>query len=641
MNFKNQKSLILIIAFLGGFAANAQTVQKVGNNSMTISPSAAFEVESTTKGFLLPRMTSVQMNAIASPADGLLLYCTTCTPAGVYINISSAWSALSAATSSSSVIADGTTKGFEGYYTAAAAVNANNKYAVTVTNNSFSTVTLSFAAADVVLSGTGIGTATAGAPTPSTVTLTAGQSQSVEYALSGTPVAGSLTAKWTKLALTATQTITVPSFATNFSASTGSFNGSYVSGSALNSANTIAVYFTNNKAESTTVSFATANLVLSGIAGLTVSAVSPASATIATGATSIVTYSLSGTPASTGTLTANFNNNGVTATNSRTVSNGDATFSTLPLDNSVVSIDNGGSGDTQGIIDNGTNKVTYTIPYTGGLGAYTAYTSAAVAVTGQAGDANNLTLTYPAGTFSTSGNITATVVVDGDGIFNVTKLAPGVVSLIGTLPFAVNSAAKGNVTITAVTYVTSPTGRKWMAKNLGAASVSSSLTDANSYGDLYQWGRGADGHQLRTSSTTATLSSIDQPGNANFIITPNSPYNWRSPQNDNLWQGVNGINNPCPTGYRLPTLAELSLEVAAFSSADAAGAFASVLKLSLGGMHSETDGSLLYVGSGGLGLYWSSTVSGTDASYMYIISNNASTTSYHRGRGYSIRCTKD
>ncbi len=37
-------------------------------------------------------------------------------------------------------------------------------------------------------------------------------------------------------------------------------------------------------------------------------------------------------------------------------------------------------------------------------------------------------------------------------------------------------------------------------------------------------------------------------------------YDWRSPQNDNLWQGVNGINNPCPSGYRLPTEAELEAE---------------------------------------------------------------------------------
>jgi hypothetical protein len=39
--------------------------------------SAIFEVQSTTKGFLPPRMTTTQRNAIASPAAGLIVYDTT------------------------------------------------------------------------------------------------------------------------------------------------------------------------------------------------------------------------------------------------------------------------------------------------------------------------------------------------------------------------------------------------------------------------------------------------------------------------------------------------------------------------------------------------------------------------------------
>ena len=48
-------------------------------------PSAAFEVYSTTKGFLPPRMTEFQMLAIPSPVGGLLIYCTNCIDKGVYI----------------------------------------------------------------------------------------------------------------------------------------------------------------------------------------------------------------------------------------------------------------------------------------------------------------------------------------------------------------------------------------------------------------------------------------------------------------------------------------------------------------------------------------------------------------------------
>jgi len=90
------------------------------------------------------------------------------------------------------------------------------------------------------------------------------------------------------------------------------------------------------------------------------------------------------------------------------------------------------------------------------------------------------------------------------------------------------------------------TGRVWMDRNLGASQVATSSTDAASYGDLYQWGRGNDGHQSRTSGTTTTLSSSNSPGHGNFILAPSSPYDWRNPQNDNLWQGVSGVNTVYP-----------------------------------------------------------------------------------------------
>ena len=45
--------------------------------------SAVFELKSTTQGLLLPRLTSVQRAAIASPAVGLVVFQTDGTP-GVY-----------------------------------------------------------------------------------------------------------------------------------------------------------------------------------------------------------------------------------------------------------------------------------------------------------------------------------------------------------------------------------------------------------------------------------------------------------------------------------------------------------------------------------------------------------------------------
>lgn len=189
--------------------------------------------------------------------------------------------------------------------------------------------------------------------------------------------------------------------------------------------------------------------------------------------------------------------------------------------------------------------------------------------------------------------------------------------------------------------VTNPTtGEIWMDRNLGASQVATSSTDAAAYGDLYQWGRAADGHESRTSGTTSTLATSDTPGHGNFITNgSSSPYDWRNPQNDNLWQGVSGTNNPCPSGYRLPTEAEWEAERTSWSSNDEAGAFASPLKLPVAGYRSEHDGMLMNVGSSGS--YWSSTVNGTGARRLMFGRGGAGMFSYGRALGYSVRCLKD
>ena len=185
--------------------------------------------------------------------------------------------------------------------------------------------------------------------------------------------------------------------------------------------------------------------------------------------------------------------------------------------------------------------------------------------------------------------------------------------------------------------VVSKTGKIWMDRNLGASQVATSSTDAASYGDLYQWGRGTDGHQIRTSATTATLSSTDQPGNGNFIT---SSGDWRSPKNDNLWQGVNGVNNPCPTGFRIPTETEWNAEGASWTGGNnAAGAFASPLKLPMAGYRSYGSGTLSAVGT--QGGYWSSTVNTINSRFLIFDSSPARMSINSRGIGNSVRCIKD
>ena len=55
----------------------AQGAQKIGDNPFTLNPSAIFEIESSTRGFLPPRMTRQQIFSI-TPTKGLIVYCTDC-----------------------------------------------------------------------------------------------------------------------------------------------------------------------------------------------------------------------------------------------------------------------------------------------------------------------------------------------------------------------------------------------------------------------------------------------------------------------------------------------------------------------------------------------------------------------------------
>jgi hypothetical protein len=70
-----KKLLLLLLVSVSYFVSYAQ----VGVNTTNLSPdgSAMLDVASTTRGFLTPRMTTAQRNAVVSPANGLLVYNTT------------------------------------------------------------------------------------------------------------------------------------------------------------------------------------------------------------------------------------------------------------------------------------------------------------------------------------------------------------------------------------------------------------------------------------------------------------------------------------------------------------------------------------------------------------------------------------
>ena len=293
--------------------------------------------------------------------------------------------------------------------------------------------------------------------------------------------------------------------------------------------------------------------------------------------------------------------------------------------------------------------VSVEIGYTGGNGGpHNGQTVTSTGVTG-------LTATLAAGNFANgAGTLTYEIsgTPDADGTASFAIEIGGVTC---TLEISVDENLYPPGTVhcgapTEIIDVTNPvTGKIWMDRNLGASQVATSSTDVDAYGDLYQWGRGADGHQCRSSSTTFDLSSADQPGHDDFIQSPSQPGDWRNPQNDNLWQGINGINNPCPIGYRLPTFTELNNERLSWvqspisSTNNATGAFDSPLKLSMTGGRNRI--SAVIENDGTFGYYWTSSVSGVSGeSASALFFNNSSNAVFNaiaRATGYAVRCIKD
>jgi uncharacterized protein (TIGR02145 family) len=303
---------------------------------------------------------------------------------------------------------------------------------------------------------------------------------------------------------------------------------------------------------------------------------------------------------------------------------------------------NCGSSSVTGNLISGTaaSGVSVSIPYTAGNGGF--YAAQSITSTGVTG----LTASISQGLFASgTGNliytISGTPSADGTASFSIAIGGKSCTISISTLgsyyPAGSVFCAAGPTVIKDVTNPT--TGKIWMDRNLGASQVATSSTDANSYGDLYQWGRRSDGHQCRTSPTTSALSSVDQPAHGNFILAPSSPLDWRSPQNVNLWQGVNGLNNPCPNGYRLPTEIELNTERTSWSNNNNIGAFASNLKFTLAGHRYFSNGATLYEGT--FSYYWSSNVNNVNSRYLYFEGSNAYIGNNYRANGFSVRCIKN
>jgi uncharacterized protein (TIGR02145 family) len=283
--------------------------------------------------------------------------------------------------------------------------------------------------------------------------------------------------------------------------------------------------------------------------------------------------------------------------------------------------------------------VNSSVPYTGGNGG--THTGQAVNSTGVSG----LTATLVAGSFlNGSGSLTYTITGTplGSGTASFALSIGGrtctltrtvIASTTSTYPSGTIFCAGIQAAIVPVT--SAATGKTWMDRNLGASQKATSSTDSQAYGELYQWGRKADGHQCRNSTTSTVLSSSDTPNNSAFILGSSVTGDWRNPQNTDLWQF--GLNNPCPTGYRLPTGAEFEREIISWAAKNSSGAFSSPLKLPAAGYREYSNGSIRST----VGSYWTIQANGTGSISVDIDGTSAELFNSARGYGSSVRCIRN
>ena len=176
--------------------------------------------------------------------------------------------------------------------------------------------------------------------------------------------------------------------------------------------------------------------------------------------------------------------------------------------------------------------------------------------------------------------------------------------------------------------------RCWLDRNLGAIEVPKSLNDNSGYGKYFQWGRTMDGHEDCGSQVSHLISAIDNPGMGSFTTNDKPPYDWRDPQSDSLWQTT--TNNPCPEGWRVPTLNEWGDVISNLGSLWEA--FNSPLKIPASGFRDSSDGS--YQQTGKSSLIWTSTLNDKDAYGVLFDSDEAIPRPQKRATGLPVRCIR-
>ena len=190
------------------------------------------------------------------------------------------------------------------------------------------------------------------------------------------------------------------------------------------------------------------------------------------------------------------------------------------------------------------------------------------------------------------------------------------------------------------TVISKKTSKTWLDRNLGAKQIAITYNDAKAYGSLYQWGRAKDGHEKRDSEESDDLLTFPTQESYKFIKRTETGDDeiWidadNIPSDFNFWTGLDGKNNPCPDGYRVPTKVELENEFKEFklfnNSWDT-----NDLKLPAAGFRYGSDG---IVGGLDSGYYWSNSIDEKNKKKAYVryFGNTEDSYSYSASQGRGV-----
>ncbi|MCT4666090.1 MAG: hypothetical protein N4A45_12750 [Flavobacteriales bacterium] len=279
------------------------TTAQVGIGTTNTHPSAALHLESTTRGFLPPRMTTAQRNTIITPASGLMLYNTTenCLQINTGTPQAPIWTCLGKLGGPSITSLDCAGASHSGNMTQGSAANVSSSINYTGGNGGNFTA--------ITANSTGV---TGLVLTIGTNTLANGNG-SVTATISGTPAtSGTANFNITLGGQTCTlqRNVTPPATVTTLGCNTASHSGSITQGAAANVSSSISYTGGNGQAFNTITSNST------GVTGLVLTI---AANTLANGNGS-VTASIVGTSATSGTASFSITLGGQTCTLTRVVS---------------------------------------------------------------------------------------------------------------------------------------------------------------------------------------------------------------------------------------------------------------------------------------------------------------------------------